>query len=97
MTLNLVQTAGAALVTFGLGAAALRRSMVGMMIGIQLGAAGLLLIALALFDLSGTEPSTGDVIALAIVAFVVAAAVVAIAMHLAAARANRRAEDLEPW
>ena len=97
MTFNVVLVASAALFLFGVGAAALRRSLIGIVIGVQLACGALVLLSLAVFNLSGTESSTGQVIAAATIAFAVAAAVIAVALHLAAARANRRAEDLEPW
>ena len=97
MTLNLVLCAAAALLVLGLGAIALRRSLIGVVIGAQLCCGALLLFAAGLFGLSGVEPSTGQVVAVALVAFAAAASMLAIALHLAAARANRKAEDLEPW
>ena len=97
MTLTIVLIAGAALGVFGLGAAALRRSLIGMLVGIQLTVGGWILLAAGLWNLSGTEPSTGQVVALGAVVFAVAAAALVVALHLAAARASRRAEDLEPW
>ncbi len=97
MTLTIVLVAGAALVAFGLGAAALRRSLIGMLVGIQLAIGGCILLAAGLWNLSGTEPSTGQVVTLCAVVFAVAAAVLVVALHLAAARASRRADDLEPW
>lgn len=97
MTLNILLCAAAAIFIFGIATAAMRRSLLGILIGIELSAGALLLLAVALFDLSGTEASTGQVIAVAIIAFAVAVAVVVIALHLAAARASQRAEDLEPW
>ena len=97
MTLNLVLCASAALFVFGLGAALLRRSLIGIMVGLELAAGGLVLLSSAVFNLAGAEPSTGQVAGVALVAFAVAAAAIVVALHLAAARASRRAEDLEPW
>ena len=97
MTLNLLVCAAAALFLLGLGALALRRSLIGAVVGAQLACGALVMLALALFNLRGTESSLGQLIAAAVVAFAVAAAVITVALHLAAARASRRAEDLEPW
>lgn len=97
MTFNLVLVMGVALCMFGLGAAALRRSLIGTVIGIQLAVGGLVLLSAGLGNLSGTEPSTGQIIAVVAVIFAVAAAVLVVALHLAAARAGRSADDLEPW
>lgn len=97
MTLTIVLVAGALLGVFGLGAAALRRSLIGMLVGIQLSVGGWIMLAAGLWNLSGTEPSTGHVVVMGAVTFAVAAAVLVIALHLAAARASRRADDLEPW
>jgi NADH:ubiquinone oxidoreductase subunit K len=97
MTFAIVLVAGAALCVFGLGAAALRRSLIGMLVGVQLAVGGLILLATGLWNLSGTEPSTGQVVAASAVVFAVAAAVLVVALHLATARASLRAEDLEPW
>ena len=97
MTLNLVLCASAVLFVFGLGAALLRRSLIGIMVGLELAAGGLVLLSSAVFNLAGVEPSTGQVVGVALVAFAVAAAAIVTALHLAAARASRRAEDLEPW
>ena len=97
MTLNLALCAAAALFVLGLGAAALRRSLIGVMIGLELACGSLVLLASAVFNLSGAEPSTGQVVGVMAIVFGVAAAAIAVALHLAAARASRRAEDLEPW
>ena len=97
MTLTIVLIAGAALGAFGLGAAALRRSLIGMLVGTQLTVGGWILLTAGLWNLSGTEPSTGQVVAVGTVVFAVAVAALVVALHLAAARASRRAEDLEPW
>lgn len=97
MTLDIVSVVATLLIVLGLVATLLRRSLVGLLVGIQLAAGGLIILAAALFDLSGTEPSVGQVIAAAVIAFAVAAAVVVSALHLAAARAARRTSDLEPW
>ena len=97
MTLDLVLGLAAALLALGLGAAWRRRSLVGFVIGIELAAGGLALLALALFDLTGSDTSTGAVIALAVLTLGVGAAVVVAALALWARRAGRRAADLEPW
>jgi len=97
VTLNIVLVAGVALGVFGLGAAALRRSLIGMLAGIEIAVGGCILLAVGLWNLSGAEPSTGQVVAVCAVTFAVSAAVVVVALHLAAARAGRGAEDLEPW
>lgn len=97
MTLDIVLVLAAALVALGLGAAWRRRSLVGFVIGVELAAGGLALLALALFDLTGSETSTGAVIALAVITLGVGAAVVVAALALWAQRAGRRAADLEPW
>ena len=97
MTLNIILVAGVALGVFGLGAAALRRSLIGMLAGVQIAVGGCILLAVGLWNLSGVEPSTGQVVAVCAVVFAVASAVVVIGLHLAAARAGRGAEDLEPW
>ncbi len=88
--------AAAALVALGLGALALRRSLAGLVIGVVLGALGLVLASVSLFTLTGGVSSTGQVLGLVIVAVATAAVVVLLALHLAAARAGAR-EDLAPW
>jgi NADH:ubiquinone oxidoreductase subunit K len=87
----------AALVALALVAFALRRSFAGLVVGVQLGALGLALGAVTLMSLTGESGATGQVIALVLLAGACAAAVLLLALHLAAARASRRAEDLEPW
>jgi len=88
--------AAATLVALGLGALALRRSFAGLVVGVTLGALGLVLASVTLFSLTGAVSSTGQVLALVLVAAAAAAAVVLLALHLAAARAGAR-EDLLPW
>jgi NADH:ubiquinone oxidoreductase subunit K len=97
MTLNAVCVLAAALFALGLGSVLRRRSLVGFVIGIELALSGLILLAIALFDLSGMDTSTGGVIALAAITLGVGVAIVAAALHLWERRAGRRAEDLEPW
>lgn len=89
--------AGSALTALGLGALLLRRSFAGMLVGFVLGVLGVVLLTVTLFTLTGTAGGRGQVIALVLVTGAVAAAVLLLALHLAAARAGRRAEDLEPW
>ncbi len=97
MTLDIVLVLGAVLVALGLGTAWRRRSLIGFVIGIELAVGGVALIALALFDLTGSETSTGAVIAMAVITLGVGAAVVIAALELWARRAGRRVADLEPW
>jgi NADH:ubiquinone oxidoreductase subunit K len=87
----------AALIAIGLGSLALRRSFAGMVLGSTIGSLGLILAATALFTMTGRSADAGAVIAQVLVAGAVATGVVLLALHLAAARASRRAEDLEPW
>lgn len=89
MTLTIVMIAAAALFALGLGAALRRRSLIGMLIGIELGIGALILLATALFDLSGTETSTGGIIALAAMTLGVGAAALVAAFQLRARRDAR--------
>ena len=97
MTLAVALIVGAALFVLGLVALAARRSLVGALVGVQLSCGGLIVLACALFDLTGAQPSEGQVIAAAVIAFAAGTAVLLVAIHLAAERASRSAEDLEPW
>jgi len=97
VTLPVTLLAAVALLVLGLGTIAVRRSLIGKLIGVEVGTGGLALLSCALLGLSGTDPSSGQVVAAAAVAFGAAVAVVVVAVHLAASRASGKAEDLEPW
>lgn len=97
MTITVIAVVALALLCLGGAAFMFRRSLIGLLVGIELGAGALLLLAGALFDFTGPESSTGQVIVAGLVAFAVAAAVLVTALHLAAVRAGRRTSDLEPW
>lgn len=97
MTVPFIVLAALALFGFGAVAVALRRSLIGMLAGVEVCAAALMLLASAMFDYTGVETSTGQVIVTVLLAFAAAAAVVVVALHLAAVRAARRTSDLEPW
>lgn len=97
MTLAALLVVGSGLFVLGIVTAVQRRSLIGMALGLVLSCGALIVLASALFDLTGDEPSTGQVVAVAVIAFAAAGAVLLAALHLAAARANRGAEDLEPW
>jgi NADH:ubiquinone oxidoreductase subunit K len=74
-----------------------RRSLIGQLVGVHLGAGSLILFATGLFDFAGLDSSTGQMFVAGLIALAVAASVLLIALHLAAARAGRRTSDLEPW
>jgi hypothetical protein len=97
MTFDLVILAALALLLLAAVSLGARRSLAGLLVAAQLGVGGLVLLACVLFDLGGTEPSTGQVIAAAVVVFGVVVAAVLIALHVAAARALRRPGNAEPW
>jgi NADH:ubiquinone oxidoreductase subunit K len=95
--LTWVVMVGAALIAFGIGGVLLRRSLVGLLVALQLMVGGAALLAAGLMTLSGDAAVVGRVIALACVVVGVAAAVLLLALHLAAARAARGEAGLEPW
>ncbi len=70
-------------VMVGLSAAALvsRRSLIGVLVGAELGLGGCILLTAALFALRGRAGATGQVLVAALLAGAVASAVVLLALH----------------
>jgi hypothetical protein len=94
--LVVVLAALAVLLLAGL-AIARRPSLIGLLVGVLIGAGGLILLAAGLFDFSGIDASTGQMFVSALIGLAVAVTILVVALYLAAARAGRRTSDLEPW
>lgn len=86
-----------ALLAFAMGAILLRRSLLGVLTGFILGMGAATLLAVGLLGHTGRNASLGHVIGVVAVAVAGAAAIVAIAVYLAGARAARGGDRLEPW
>jgi NADH:ubiquinone oxidoreductase subunit K len=97
LTLRVALLVAVALLCFAMACAVVRRSLLGVATGFLLGMGAAVLLAVALLSQTGQNASLGHVIAIAAVAVATAATIVAIAVHLAAARAARRSDRLEPW
>jgi len=97
MTLRLALAVAVALLALGWGGLLLRRSLPGILASLLTAAGGVVLLAVALLGQSGSNASLGDVIAIAVILVATAGGLTALAVHLAAARAARRADRLEPW
>lgn len=97
MILQLALVVAAALIAFGVGGAVLRRSLPGLVASGLTGLAGGVLLAVALLGRTGSSVSLGHVIAMAGIVAGTGGFVSAIAVYVAAARASRRVDRLEPW
>lgn len=87
----------AALVGLGITGMLRRRSLIGVVIGFEVALAGVLLLAITLFTLSGFESSMALVATMVLAALAMASAVLVAGVHLAMSRAAGTERGLEPW